>query len=302
MLVRQDGKTVFERGYGVRDLRSRERIDPTTAFRLASVTKQLTATAVMLLVRDGKLRYEDALTDLVPCLPGLREGDHDPSPAHPHLRPARLRGPDGGRGAGPLADLDRRPPDPRRRGAGAAAGRDEGPLRPGNELGLQQLGLRRAGPGRRAGLRQAVRGVPARARLRAARHGPDARLRARPERGGEPRLRSHARGATASARPIRARLRRRSATAASTRPSRISRSGTRPCARATLALSGGDEAGAHAGDARGRLGSRAGRRGRRAATTSRRESRWPTASAGSSIPGEVTRGCGTTARRSGSAR
>jgi CubicO group peptidase (beta-lactamase class C family) len=66
VLVRQDGKTVFERGYGVRDLRSRERIDPDTAFRLASVTKQLTATAVMLLVRDGKLRYDDALADLVP--------------------------------------------------------------------------------------------------------------------------------------------------------------------------------------------------------------------------------------------
>jgi CubicO group peptidase (beta-lactamase class C family) len=43
VLVRQGGKTVFERGFGVRDLRSRARIDPATAFRLASVTKQLTA-------------------------------------------------------------------------------------------------------------------------------------------------------------------------------------------------------------------------------------------------------------------
>ena len=74
VLVRQDGKTVFERCYGLRDLRSRERIDPTTAFRLASVTKQFTATAVMLLVRDGKLRYEDALTDLVPSFPAYGMG------------------------------------------------------------------------------------------------------------------------------------------------------------------------------------------------------------------------------------
>jgi CubicO group peptidase (beta-lactamase class C family) len=74
VLVRQDSKTVFERCYGVRDLRSRERIDPTTAFRLASVTKQFTATAVMLLVRDGKLRYEDALTDLVPSFPAYGKG------------------------------------------------------------------------------------------------------------------------------------------------------------------------------------------------------------------------------------
>jgi CubicO group peptidase (beta-lactamase class C family) len=74
VLLRLDGKTVLERGYGVRDLRSRERIDPTTAFRLASVTKQLTATAVMLLARDGKLRYEDALTDLVPAFPAYGKG------------------------------------------------------------------------------------------------------------------------------------------------------------------------------------------------------------------------------------
>jgi CubicO group peptidase (beta-lactamase class C family) len=69
VLVRQDGKTVFERGYGVRDLRSRARVDPATAFRLASVTKPFTATAVMLLVHDGKLRYEDALTDVFPAFP-----------------------------------------------------------------------------------------------------------------------------------------------------------------------------------------------------------------------------------------
>jgi CubicO group peptidase (beta-lactamase class C family) len=69
VLVRKDGKTVFERGYGVRDRRSRDRIGPATGFRLASLTKQLTATAVMLLVRDGKLGYEDALTDVLPAFP-----------------------------------------------------------------------------------------------------------------------------------------------------------------------------------------------------------------------------------------
>ncbi len=74
VLVRQDGKTVFERGYGVRDLRSRERIDPDTSFRLASVTKQFTAMAVMLLVRDGKLRYGDALTDVFPAFPAYGKG------------------------------------------------------------------------------------------------------------------------------------------------------------------------------------------------------------------------------------
>ncbi|HVN02991.1 MAG TPA: serine hydrolase domain-containing protein, partial [Bryobacteraceae bacterium] len=55
VLVRRDGKTVFERGYGVRDLRTMARIDARTDFRLASFTKQFTAMAIMLLVDDGKL-------------------------------------------------------------------------------------------------------------------------------------------------------------------------------------------------------------------------------------------------------
>jgi len=74
VLVRQDGKTVFERGYGVRDLRSREGIDTGTCFRLASLTKQLTATVVTLLVRDGKLRYEGTLADLFPAFPAYGKG------------------------------------------------------------------------------------------------------------------------------------------------------------------------------------------------------------------------------------
>jgi CubicO group peptidase (beta-lactamase class C family) len=65
VLVRQRGKVAFQRGYGVRDLRSRARDDERTGFRLASVTKQFTAAAVMLLVRDGRLHYEDRLGDLV---------------------------------------------------------------------------------------------------------------------------------------------------------------------------------------------------------------------------------------------
>ncbi|HVO09805.1 MAG TPA: serine hydrolase domain-containing protein [Vicinamibacteria bacterium] len=64
-LVRQGGRVVFQRGYGVRQQGSRARIDERTGFRLASVTKQLTATAVMLLVRDGRLRYDDRLTTVL---------------------------------------------------------------------------------------------------------------------------------------------------------------------------------------------------------------------------------------------
>ena len=69
VIVIKDDKPVFERGYGVKDLSTLEKIDARTNFRLASVTKQFTAMAVMLLVHDGKLRYDERLTDIFPDFP-----------------------------------------------------------------------------------------------------------------------------------------------------------------------------------------------------------------------------------------
>jgi len=69
ILVVRDGKPVFRRGYGVTDLRTRHPIDAKTNFRLASFTKQFTATAIMLLVHDGRLHYENHLTDFFPEFP-----------------------------------------------------------------------------------------------------------------------------------------------------------------------------------------------------------------------------------------
>jgi CubicO group peptidase (beta-lactamase class C family) len=69
VLVRRNGKTIFERGYGVAELRTNAKIDERTNFRLASCTKQFTAMAIMLLVHDGKLRYDDRLTDVFPDFP-----------------------------------------------------------------------------------------------------------------------------------------------------------------------------------------------------------------------------------------
>ena len=69
VLVIHRGRIAFRRGYGVTDLRSWNKIDEQTNFRLASCTKQFTATAIVLLARDGKLRYEDRLTDFFPEFP-----------------------------------------------------------------------------------------------------------------------------------------------------------------------------------------------------------------------------------------
>jgi len=69
VLVVRNGKAVFRRGYGVTDLRTMHPIDAGTNFRLASFTKQFTAACIMLLARDGKLHYDDHLTDFFPEFP-----------------------------------------------------------------------------------------------------------------------------------------------------------------------------------------------------------------------------------------
>ena len=69
VLVVQHGREVFRRGYGVTDLRTLHPIEPNTNFRLASFTKQFTATCIMLLAHDGNLQYDEHLTEIFPEFP-----------------------------------------------------------------------------------------------------------------------------------------------------------------------------------------------------------------------------------------
>lgn len=69
VLVRKDGRTMFEKGYGLCDMRTRAKIDAHTNFRLASFTKQFTTMAIMLLVHDRKLGYDQTLTEIFPDFP-----------------------------------------------------------------------------------------------------------------------------------------------------------------------------------------------------------------------------------------
>jgi CubicO group peptidase (beta-lactamase class C family) len=69
VLLRYRGGLAIQRAYGLRDLRTRTPIDAATNFRLASCTKQFTAMAIMLLVHDGKLRYDQTLASIWPDFP-----------------------------------------------------------------------------------------------------------------------------------------------------------------------------------------------------------------------------------------
>lgn len=68
LLVVRDGKSVVRRSYGQSNLEDRIATTPETNYRLASVTKQFTAAAILLLIQDGKLTLDDRLKKLLPSL------------------------------------------------------------------------------------------------------------------------------------------------------------------------------------------------------------------------------------------
>jgi CubicO group peptidase (beta-lactamase class C family) len=66
--VIRDGEIMHEGHYGYADLENTIPITSATAFRLASVSKQFSAMAVMLLEEDGKLSYDDPVSRYLPEL------------------------------------------------------------------------------------------------------------------------------------------------------------------------------------------------------------------------------------------
>ena len=65
----KDGKVLFAKGYGVRALTKPDKADADTLFGIGSNTKAFTVAALSMLVDEGKLRWDDKVTDL---LPGFR--------------------------------------------------------------------------------------------------------------------------------------------------------------------------------------------------------------------------------------
>jgi len=65
-LVAQHGKVVFRKGFGFADFEWQIPNTPDTKFRLGSITKQFTATLIMQLVNEGKLRTDAKLSDVLP--------------------------------------------------------------------------------------------------------------------------------------------------------------------------------------------------------------------------------------------
>jgi CubicO group peptidase (beta-lactamase class C family) len=67
--VIEQGKLAYQKGYGSANLEYNIPIGPDTIFHVASVSKQFTAMAVVLLERDGKLSIDDDVHKYLPELP-----------------------------------------------------------------------------------------------------------------------------------------------------------------------------------------------------------------------------------------
>jgi CubicO group peptidase (beta-lactamase class C family) len=69
VLVAKDGKPVFRRAYGLADREWNVANTPETRFRLGSITKQFTATAILQLAEQGKLSVDDPISKYYPAAP-----------------------------------------------------------------------------------------------------------------------------------------------------------------------------------------------------------------------------------------
>jgi CubicO group peptidase (beta-lactamase class C family) len=69
VVVLNKGKVVYENQIGYADFRSKEKISESSVFQLASVSKQFTAAAILLLYERGKLHLSDPVTKFFPDFP-----------------------------------------------------------------------------------------------------------------------------------------------------------------------------------------------------------------------------------------
>jgi CubicO group peptidase (beta-lactamase class C family) len=74
LAVSKDGRLVYARGFGFADVERREPARPLSLFRIASISKPFTSTAVFQLVQQGRLRLDDKVFAILKLQPFLERG------------------------------------------------------------------------------------------------------------------------------------------------------------------------------------------------------------------------------------
>jgi CubicO group peptidase (beta-lactamase class C family) len=69
LLVAKNGQIIFEKYAGFSNFETKDIIDSNTPIHIASVTKRITAAAIMILVNDGKIELDQNVATLLPTFP-----------------------------------------------------------------------------------------------------------------------------------------------------------------------------------------------------------------------------------------
>jgi len=84
--VVRDGKLFYARGFGYADVENKTPVKPDALFRLASVSKTLTSAAIMKLVDEGKLAFDDRVAPIIADLMPAPGATVDPRWDHITIR------------------------------------------------------------------------------------------------------------------------------------------------------------------------------------------------------------------------
>jgi len=104
-LVARHGKIAHLDAHGLMDVESKKAMPKDGVFRLASMSKPITAVAVMMMVEEGKVRLNDPVSRFIPEFKSMKVAVPKPNSRGGGAAPAGPGGP-GGRGGPPPPEVD----------------------------------------------------------------------------------------------------------------------------------------------------------------------------------------------------
>ncbi|MBC6491644.1 serine hydrolase domain-containing protein [Flavihumibacter stibioxidans] len=72
MIIVRDGQIAYHKALGFSDISGKEQLKKDHIFRIASQTKAITSTAIMILLEEGKLLLDDAVSKYIPAFAGVK--------------------------------------------------------------------------------------------------------------------------------------------------------------------------------------------------------------------------------------
>lgn len=74
MMIQRNGETAYFNSFGLRDPDTKDPMTPDTIFRIYSMSKPITTVAAMMLVEEGKLRLDEAVSKYIPAFANVKVG------------------------------------------------------------------------------------------------------------------------------------------------------------------------------------------------------------------------------------